>query len=421
SAIPADTNDETTVNKDHDTSVIKVVSYHKEADTYVKVRDSTTGQTLYYKVHWDLVSAASDALSTKFKKRVVKNPKGYRYTVDMVDDGVSAIGLDLAFSIIHYKFHQLPERPSVDNLHAFAQVLEKYHLAHLVVPWAEKWLVAGLNWHVVMAGAQNDDDKTLVLCWILGEARFFTKMLAKAARNATIDDEGNLLDSKGQLWSHQSIPVELIAFMMQFQQNCLAKLISAFDKPVTQLLHEGLEKTYQYCRSREASNEVKESCQLQQLGSLMSGLTAARLLPFPKPSTYKGSVSEIIKKLESVRVVRYKVPGVSPHNDSHINCGIESKAVIREVLLADACPISKKLIGELQRRGEMSGVYKEENLDELKSSAVTDGNDDSETLSADDFAQNAVCFKQVFYEVADEQDSSQHIKKEEAPEGSSDA
>ncbi|KAK4184074.1 hypothetical protein QBC35DRAFT_455631, partial [Podospora australis] len=40
----------------------------------------------------------------------------------------------------------------------------------------------------------------------------------------------------------------------------------------------------------------------------------------------------------------------------------------------------------------MSGIYKEENLGELESSAitVTDGSVDTKTLSVNDFAENAV-------------------------------
>jgi len=64
----------------------------------------------------------------------------------------------------------------------------------------------GLDWHIVMKKEHNDDDKTLFLTWVFGERRWFTQMVSRVAYTATLDDDGNLLDARGQLWKNQNLP-----------------------------------------------------------------------------------------------------------------------------------------------------------------------------------------------------------------------
>jgi hypothetical protein len=57
-----------------------------------------------------------------------------------------------------------------------------------------------------MKDTQNDDEKTLYLAWVLGEARFFARMLPKVAHKATLSDTGVLLDTRGRPWHDQGLP-----------------------------------------------------------------------------------------------------------------------------------------------------------------------------------------------------------------------
>ena len=66
--------------------------------------------------------------------------------------------------------------------------------------------MAGLDYHIVMKGDENDDDKTLFLAWVFGEGRWFTRMLSRVAHKATVDENGVLLDAHGQPWMNQGLP-----------------------------------------------------------------------------------------------------------------------------------------------------------------------------------------------------------------------
>jgi hypothetical protein len=61
--------------------------------------------------------------------------------LDLDDFDDHTYGLDIVFSIIHYKFHEIPDRPDIDQLHSIAKVTEKYDCAHLLIPYMEKWYV----------------------------------------------------------------------------------------------------------------------------------------------------------------------------------------------------------------------------------------------------------------------------------------
>ena len=57
------------------------------------------------------------------------------WTIDMLDADDSPLGLDVLFSIAHYKFHHIQERYDVNELYSIAWVANKYVCTHLLVPW----------------------------------------------------------------------------------------------------------------------------------------------------------------------------------------------------------------------------------------------------------------------------------------------
>jgi hypothetical protein len=137
-------------------------------------------------------------------------PDSGRWVIEMLDD--DAYGLDILFSIIHYKFYEIPDRPDVSQLYKIALVADKYDCTHLLVPWMKNW-VTGLNWHIVMANGQTDDDKILYLTWVFGEGRWFSRIIAKVAHKATISADGDLLDSHGEKWDIQRIPADILGWL----------------------------------------------------------------------------------------------------------------------------------------------------------------------------------------------------------------
>jgi hypothetical protein len=117
-----------------------VVSYHAEADTYIRIRDAE-GNGLYYKVCSALVAAASPTLKTIIHGPAASVSRNGKLVFDVADFGNDSFGLDLVLSIIHYKFKEIPSRPDVDQLYGLAKVVEKCDCAHLLAGYMEKWYV----------------------------------------------------------------------------------------------------------------------------------------------------------------------------------------------------------------------------------------------------------------------------------------
>jgi hypothetical protein len=118
----------------------KMVSYHRDSDLYIRIRDSP-GTVSHYKVCFALLAAASPALSELVNSKKLTLSRGGKLAFDLADLGDDSHGLDIVLSIIHYKFHEIPSRPDVDLLYSIAQVAEKFNCAHLLVPYMEKWYV----------------------------------------------------------------------------------------------------------------------------------------------------------------------------------------------------------------------------------------------------------------------------------------
>lgn len=118
----------------------KMVSYHCNADTYIRIRESASF-LLHYKVCFTLVAAGVPALSDRFTtmKRIVSSTG--KLVFDLPEFGDDSDGLDIILSIVHYKFHEIPGRPDVDLLYGVAKVVEKFDCSHLLVPYMEKWCV----------------------------------------------------------------------------------------------------------------------------------------------------------------------------------------------------------------------------------------------------------------------------------------
>ncbi|KAK3332318.1 hypothetical protein B0T19DRAFT_473232 [Cercophora scortea] len=341
---------------------LSILSYHVDGDLYIKVRGEE-GIALY-KVCSPLIAAASPVWRRTVYGGEHPRPDHGKWIIEMIDSDDYVYGLDIIFSIAHYKFHEIPTRPDIDQLYYISKVAEKYQCTHLFIPYMEKW-VTGLNWHVVMNGDHNDNDKTLYTTWVLGEGRWFSRVVTKVAHKASVDERGILLDTKGQPWKHQGLPNGIIDLIAKTRLDTLKAFALAVDVPVKKLMDNCREQKTDFCRSKDASGDLKEACQLQQLGSLYSGLTIAGLMPFPDPEEYKDSASNLAKKLLGVKAIRFKLPGVLPHNDTHFDCGIKHKEAVNEIMKKSVQP-SGAVIQQLKIRAMKSGAYSDELFKELK-------------------------------------------------------
>lgn len=113
-----------------------VVSFHIDADLYVCVNQQ--GPT-YFKVHSALVAAASPVWRTQIYGGKYNRPAKGKWIIDMNNDDDSQYGLDIVFSIVHYKFHEIPTRPLIEELFGIAKIVSKYQCEHLVTPFMKGW------------------------------------------------------------------------------------------------------------------------------------------------------------------------------------------------------------------------------------------------------------------------------------------
>ncbi|KAK3906075.1 hypothetical protein C8A05DRAFT_12173 [Staphylotrichum tortipilum] len=329
--------------------ISRTISYHQNADLCLRIRDKA-GNTHNLKVCAALLAGALPTLGD-LSACVDVASSGER-VLDLDGFQNNHQGLDIILSIIHYKFHEIPARPEIDQLYSIAQIVEKYDCAHLVLPYMEKW-AAGVNWHITME-KEIDDDKTLLLAWVFGESHF-VRMLSRVAHKATLDDEGVLLDTRGQPWKDHGLPPAILELIAKTRFDCLAKVVQAVNGPLQELMGSS-KNTSKFCRTKDTNGDLKQACEYQQLGSLVSGLSAADLLPFPTAAEYRGSVVALAAKVWAIKINRFKLPGTPPHLDAHNTCGINHKEAVESAMKEDVRLISA-IIEELNVRGLKSGAF----------------------------------------------------------------
>ncbi|KAK3303134.1 uncharacterized protein B0T15DRAFT_401575 [Chaetomium strumarium] len=339
-----------------------VVSYHEDADMCIRISESE-GVKVLYKACAALVAAASPSLKALIASKNHDIPADGELVLDVADFGNDSYGLGIVLSIIHYKFHGIPTRPDVDQLCSIARVVEKCDCAHLLVPYMDKW-VAGLEWHIVMKDDQNDDEKTLYLAWVFGEARYFAGMLPKVAHKAALSDTGVLLDTHGQPWHDHGLPPAVVELIAKTRYECLTKVMNSVGQPLSALLRGG-EEALKFCRSKDAEAELRQACWQQQLGSLMSALATASLWPFPSVDQCLISVVEAGNDLQGIKVGRFRVPHTPPHLDSHISCGIRHKEAIKSAVEEDV-PLTPWISQQLIAHAQKSGAFNEEVFKKIK-------------------------------------------------------
>lgn len=146
--------------------------------------------------------------------------------------------------------------------------------------------------------------------------------------------------------------------------SAVDKIFPAIEIPFQQLLNGPRDTSKKFCRAIDAADETKEQCQLLQLGSLMSGLTMAGLLPVPKAETYRGSVIDLAKKILGIKLAHFKIPGIRPHQDAHHSCGIQHEKAVEDAM-PSMIQMRGQLIRELRLRARKSGAYSKDLFTEV--------------------------------------------------------
>lgn len=329
---------------------VKKVSYHDDADLHIKVRESD-GVDAIYSVRACVLESASPV----FKQTFSEPPTS---PLDLIAD--PAPGLDIFFSIAHYKFQTLPQTISEAQLHDIALVAEKYQTLHLLPPFIKGWLASAGT-----PTANDDDaDKLLVTAWILGHAQWFSTALAHSAHTASLAADGTtLLDAQGQPWSEKPVSADVVALIAAIRTAAIERIITAVSTPMHRLLNPERypDEDTRYCLAGDEVDEaVREECEQLQLGSAIMGLTKARLWPAPEAVRIRASPVELARAYREVRMRRYQTPGLrfqeGDVKDVHAQCGLGHHGVIEAVLSEPAVP-SAGMVEELAVRAKQVGIY----------------------------------------------------------------
>ncbi|KKY32077.1 putative nuclear pore protein [Diaporthe ampelina] len=337
----------------------KTVLYHEDADYHIRVQEADGTNAIY-----SVRSSTLESASRVWKGDLTSlSSKTYQSTDP-------AYGLDVIFSIAHYKFHDVPRIPSIGNLYDVALVAEKFQTIHLLVPFIKGW-IAGLPSHVTDPGAAIDEDKTLVTGWLLGQAEWFSKILSNCAYNAHIGADGQLLDSEGKPWGDQPVSGDVVEIIAATRLAAIENIIKAVSEPVQKLLNPQYypDEDIRYCLAPE-DDAAREDCEQLQLGSAIMGLTKAKLWPPPEPTRISVSPVQLANAYGDVRIRRHQEPGLrfregESAGDSHAKCGFGHREEI-ENILATPAQLSTSVVKELHVRAKRSGAFSEELFEDLK-------------------------------------------------------
>lgn len=143
--------------------------------------------------------------------------------------------------------------------------------------------------------------------------------------------------------------------MINIRMSKVQRLLNAVREPAETLIINP-DAGSRFCKSKTKDPDAKNLCHNMQLGSLMTGLNTAGLLPVPRDEEYRGSVYDLEVKLTGVKVIGYKTPGALPHQDLHGGCGIGHLPLIKEIMDHPGKP-SEHTISELKMRGMKCGTF----------------------------------------------------------------
>lgn len=274
-----------------------------------------------------------------------------------------ALGLDVIFSIAHYRFASLPLEVDLSTLYETAIAADRHQALHLLVPFVKAWL-ASLDPNILVGGGKTDLDKILVLSWIFGDVRLFSKTLSRCAHQARISTDGVLLDAEGKAWSAQPVSKEVLGLISATRLDTIDEIIKAVSTPVNKLLNPQWYPTedIRYCHAPEDDN-AREYCEQLQLGSAIMGLSKAKLWPPPEASQIRMSATELASAYNEIRMRKYQVPGLRfQENESvvdlHSTCGFGHHDTILEIL-AKPTLLFGTVVSELLAHAKTSGAFTE--------------------------------------------------------------
>lgn len=265
-----------------------------------------------------------------------------------------SLGLKIMFCLLHNKFPRalVASKPDPNQLYKVLQVLEKYDVDledtnyHLFAP---SWID---GFRKGLATSKLGVIESLRVAYKIGDFKT-TKTVIREAAHEIGDEDGKRL---------QDFPMqqrEILDSMENIRNQSLKTLLNALKVPLEYLMAASNFHGNQYCKSIEDHFE----CNQKLLGSLMANLVQQSLFPIPEPANYKGSVAEMIDKIDRMEIRGLFYPGVVMTEQKHTLCKLGEAAAVEEVKGKDGkelLPLSDNLLEYMYFACKRNGLLRKE-------------------------------------------------------------
>ncbi|KAH6617702.1 hypothetical protein B0J18DRAFT_258775 [Chaetomium sp. MPI-SDFR-AT-0129] len=331
-------------NNDEDSNIAIQFApcYPCEADIRLLIRDHT-GAVRGYDVQKRPMEDASPVWREIFAAQMpVKKEKARKSEEDQeappvldltqVKQRYDAAGFEVVLWLMHGLFSKVERAPAMKLLYNVAQVVEMYQCWGVLASHMKDWLIH-LDRHICAHHDSVDDEKLLFINWVFGDAHLFLGVLFRAAHKATIDQNGNLRDSRGRLWSlNPDLPRVIIDFIPQIRLGTIERILRTITQVVSYL--ESHRHSSGHCHvydnkknpfiSKTIAAEYSHLCLQIQLDSLLAGLDAVEVgypTPASRASEYHESVNTFANKILDIKIARLHIPDGPEFLGWHVGCG----------------------------------------------------------------------------------------------------
>ncbi|KAI0836486.1 hypothetical protein F5Y06DRAFT_305240 [Hypoxylon sp. FL0890] len=326
--------------------VASVVSFHVDSDIVVHV--STPLGTVLFKVSSGNLVCASSVWATQLYRTNLRRASTDDWMVEIHGD-VDA--LTIIFSIVHFKFNEVPVCINLDGLYEIALVFSEYDCAHLAYPWASKW-IESLSYLVTSADLHRVCHKALFVAWVFGDVKLFRDMADALVISSELVD-GELANVEGKLLKDMVLPLDLFDFISKTRRAAIAIILRAIEKPFKHEITDSNAHKQPLCKASKPAAE----CEAMMLGSVIPRLMAAGLFPAPDATTFPRSIYDLKQELASVKPILYKASDAKPHQyGDHYSCNLGYDSAVRECLKGLPMPLQERHMEKLAIQATKTGV-----------------------------------------------------------------
>ncbi|CCF32153.1 hypothetical protein CH063_04592 [Colletotrichum higginsianum] len=208
-------------------------------------------------------------------------------------------GLAMLLDIIHSRFHQVPEDPTLAEVYGTLCLASMYEMERVLQPWLAQWYGALKKAETSRDG--RDLGMLACLAWTLGDERLFARTMVKIALTCVVDDEGRTRTADGVRlddYIHDSLGSPVISESIRTLRNQLAlDLPSHLNSLVSRLI----DGKWLCVGISDIPITRDKKCDYVVLGSVFAGLVYVRGARTTEVAIGPGeSVMDLLKSLKRV-------------------------------------------------------------------------------------------------------------------------